>query len=125
MRCARRKLPSAARRFTVSECDGTLGVRDDRVQHRALVMLRKLPELRARRPRFLDLAGGEGDLDVGRKQRRSLERFRHLGTRPSDRGERRLVPPLRKAELGETRLRLPAAPARFVIGLLGCVELTS
>ena len=108
MRCARRRLRERRPRVTLGERDRPLGVRDDRVQHRALVLLRELAQLEAGRPRFLDLARGEGDLDVGGEQRRSLERLRDLGTwrGESPRARRRASPA--RGEVARDRAEAPS-----------------
>ena len=105
------------------ERDRTPRVRDHRVEHRALVALGELLELGARRPRLLDLAGGESNLDVRREQRGALERFPSLCARPADRGERGVALPLREPKLREAGLRLPAQSARLAVRLLRCLEL--
>ena len=81
-----------------------------------------LAQLEARRPRLVALAGREGDLDLGRKQRRSLEWLRDLRTRPTDRRECGVALPLRQPKLRQPRLRLPAAPARLSIRGLRRIE---
>lgn len=53
------------RRLPLGERDCAFGGRDDRVQHRAVVPLRKLPQLRACFPGVVDLAGSKADLDAG------------------------------------------------------------
>ena len=123
MRCAWRKLASADGASPSASATAPSRMRDDRVQHRALVPLRELAELEACRPRFLDLARGERDLDLGGEQRRPLERLRDLGVRAADRRERGLGLSLREAKLREAGLRLPAEPARLAVRLLGGVEL--
>ena len=84
---------------------------------------RELAELEACRPRLLDLARGERDLDLGREERRPLERLGDFGVRAADRRERRLDPSLREPKLREAGLRFPAEPARLAVRLLGGVEL--
>ena len=119
MRCAWRKLASADGASPSASATAPLGVRDDRVQHRALVLRREPAQLEACRPRFLDLARGECDLDLRGEQRRSLERVRDLGIRPADRRERGVALPLREPKLREARLGLTAVPARIPIRLFG------
>ena len=118
---ASRRLASAACRIAFRERDRASRVRGHRRQHRALVPLGELLELAARRSRLLDLARGERDLDVRRKQRRPLQRLGDLGARAADGCECRVGRPLRQPKLREPRLRLPAAAARLAVRLLrGC-----
>ncbi len=93
-----------------------------RREHQALVDLRDLLELATGRPRLLDLARRERDLDVGGKQRGAFERLRDPRARSANRGERRVAPPVREPKLREPRLRLPAETARFPVRLLRRVE---
>src|SRR5262249_23721532 len=113
------------RRLAVGERDRALDVRDDRVQHRALVLIREPAQLGAGAARLPGVAAGELDLHPGREQRGPLERCRDLRARSADRRERGAVPALREAKLGETGLRLPAVPARVAVGLLGRRELAA
>ena len=68
-------------RIASGESRRALGMRDDRVEHRALVALREIAELEAGRAGFLDLSCDEGDLDVGRQERRSFQRLRDFRVR--------------------------------------------
>ena len=111
------------RRVALGESQRALGMGDDRVQHRAVEPLGKLAELATCSPRFLDLARGEGDLGLGREERRPLERLRHLGVRAADCGKRGLGLSLREAKLREAGLRFPAEATRLAVRLRGCVEL--
>ena len=67
----------------------------------------------------LCLAHRKHDLDERGEQARPLERQRRRRLRPADRRHRRLGASLREAQLGESRLRLPAEPARLPVRLLG------
>ena len=100
-------------------------MRDDRLEHRALVLRRELAQLEAGRPRLLDLARGESDLDLRGEQRRSLDRLCDLRARPADRRERGVALALREAKLREAGLGLPAVPARIPIRLFGRRELAA
>ena len=120
--CASRKRPSAPadrlRREDSAPCVGDHGR-----EHCALIQLGELFELGARRPRLLDVAGRKSDLDVGRKQRRPLERFGDLGACPADRCECRVAFPLREPKLREAWLWFPAGVARLAVRVLGFAEL--
>ena len=75
------------------------------------------------RPRFVDLAHGESDLDVRREQRRSFQRSVDLGARPADRRECGLGLALGEAELRQPWLWLPAETARSTVGRLRRAEI--
>ena len=110
-------------RIACGERDSAARVGDHGREHCALVQLGELVELATCRPRLLDVAGRKRDLDVGRKQRRPLERFGDLGACPADRCECRVAFPLREPKLREAWLRFPAGAARLAVRVLGSAEL--
>src|SRR5918996_1191670 len=112
-------------RLSVSELDGSTGVRDERGEHRALVAPGDLLELVAAGARLLFLAGGQHDLHVGGQEVRAPQRLCLLAQCAPNRGCGRGAPALGESEERHARLRLPAEPARLSVRVLRLLELAS
>ena len=90
-----------------------------------LVRVDDLLALVGRRASRLEIAGGDGDLDLRGKSAEAEERLRGVLERACDPGDGRVDLPLGEPEEREARLRIPAHLARDAIGLLGAREVAA
>src|ERR687897_1933552 len=108
---------------TVGQVDRSPGVRSHRTKHTTLKTCRELREISAGAASLLDLAYGQHDLDVGRKETCALRRLGGLTHSAADRSARGRCVRLGQAQQGQTRLRLPPAAAGILVGCFGSGEL--
>src|SRR5215213_3083752 len=122
-------LPRVAQRnqgspnVTVGQVDRSPGVRGHRTKHAALKTCRDLSELAAGAASLLDIAYGQHDLDVGGKETDALRRLGGLAHSAADRSARGRDVRLGQAQQSPTRLGLPPAAARVLVGFFGSGEL--
>src|SRR5215213_2643515 len=109
--------------FAVGQVDRSPGVRSHRTKHATLKTCRELREISAGAASLLDLAYGQHDLDVGRKETYALRRLGGLAHSAADRGARGRCVRLGQAQQGQTRQRLPPAAAGVPVGCFGSGEL--
>src|SRR5215216_973262 len=107
----------------VGQVDRSPGVRSHRTKHATLKTCRELREISAGAASLLDLAYGQHDLDVGRKETYALRRLGGLAHSAADRGARGRCVRLGQAQQGQTRQRLPPAAAGVPVGCFGSGEL--
>ena len=80
-------------------------------------------ELATGATRRLDIANRQHDLHVGGQGRGAFAGLDGLGQDPADRGLRDIRLALGQPQQGQARLRLPPAPARLPVRLLGRAEI--
>ena len=118
------QLDQGSPNVTVGQVDRSPGVGGHRTKHAALKSCRDLSELAASTASLLDIAYGQHDLDVGGKETYALRRFGGLAHSAADRGARGRCVRLGQAQQGQTRLGLPPAAARVLVGFFGSGELS-
>ncbi len=111
-------------RVVLGEQHGSASERDHADEHRALVAFGHLLQLERGTPRGFEVARGEHDLDARCQQPDAREGIVGLVQDASNRGHGDADLPLRKSQLGETRLGFPSVPARLEVRVLRLVELS-